>query len=96
LLEIALQDTSNELMQIMNNLSTSDSTSNFILSTSNNIINTMMNMNADMIADGTSHRFIINNKYDTNLYIDGTLTASNLNIIGNSTIINTTTYTTIT
>jgi hypothetical protein len=79
---------------LINNLSTSEATSNFILSTSNALANVIRNLNADMIINGTSHQFIIDNKYDANLFIDGTLTASNLNIIGTSTIINTTSYTT--
>jgi hypothetical protein len=45
-----------------------------------------------VIADGTSHRFIINDIYDTDLTVIGTLTASNLHVIGKTTVINTTKY----
>jgi hypothetical protein len=45
-----------------------------------------------MIADGTSHRFIINDIYNTDLTVAGTLTTSNLHVIGTTTVINTTKY----
>ena len=47
-----------------------------------------------MIADGTSHRFIINNAYDSELFVHGTLSASNLRVIGDTTTITTSVYNT--
>jgi gas vesicle protein len=73
---------------------TSNELANTIQATSNTISHRISNLNADMIADGNLHKFIINDTYDANLQVNGTLTVSNLNIIGTSTIINTSTYTT--
>lgn len=74
-----VENTSNTIMEDINDLALAVST-NFI------------NLNADNIADGTTNRFIKNNIYDTNLTVVGTLTTSNLNVVGESTIVNTTTY----
>ena len=62
--------------------------------TSNILSHRITNLSADMIADGISHRFIVNNEYDTDMFIHGTLSTSNLNIIGTTTTINTASYTT--
>jgi gas vesicle protein len=100
-----LQSTSNIISERITSLNTvsGDATSNYINNTSNELANTLQstsniisnritNLNADMIADGTSHRFIINDIYDTDLTIVGTLTTSNLNVIGITTTIETSTY----
>ena len=64
--------------------------SNYIkdfVTTSSNIISTRItNLNADQIENGSSQRFIINDVYDTDMNILGTLTTSNINanyFIGN-------------
>jgi hypothetical protein len=46
----------------------------------------------DIINEGIHNKFIIDNLYNNNLTINGDLTASNLYIIGEKTILNTTTY----
>jgi hypothetical protein len=81
--------------------SSNTQTSNYIYTiqqnlhyTSNQINNRITNLSADMIEDGASHRFIINNNYDDDMFVHGTLSASNLNIIGTTTTINTASYTT--
>jgi hypothetical protein len=80
--------------------------STYILDTSNNIvkqiihtsnqvvdcINVLSHLTVDMVQQGTSNKFIVNNEYSSNLTILGTLTASNLNVIGTTTTINTTSY----
>ena len=50
-----------------------------------NAINSVLeNQTLDNIGQGTTNKFITNNFYDDDLYIDGTLSVSNLNIIGSS------------
>lgn len=72
-------------------------TSNLIMEDVNglaSIINqTITDLDADNIADGVTQRFITNDKYDTNFTVVGTLTTSNLNVIGETTVINTIEYT---
>jgi DNA-binding ferritin-like protein len=102
-----IQTTSNIISERITSLNTvsGDSTSNYINNTSNELANTIQttsniishritNLNADMIADGTSHRFIINNNYHDDIFVHGTLSANNLNILGTTTTINTASYTT--
>ena len=52
----------------------------------------MNHLSTDHIITGTNNKFITNNTYNENLLINATLTASNLNIIGTTTTITTTTY----
>ena len=68
---------------------TSNYINNTILDTSNVISERITDLNLDYIADGSTNRFIINDLYDSDLTIDGTLLASNLTIIGDTTYINT-------
>jgi hypothetical protein len=49
-------------------------------------------LSADQIADGTTKKFIISNTYNNDLIVKGKLTASNLDIIGETTTIKTSTY----
>jgi hypothetical protein len=49
-------------------------------------------LSADQIADGTTKKFIISNTYNNDLVVKGKLTASNLDIIGETTTIKTSTY----
>jgi hypothetical protein len=48
--------------------------------------------NTDIIAEGIHNKFIIDNVYNNSLYVDGTITASNLFVLGANTILNTTSY----
>lgn len=59
---------------------------------SNLISVTINNLTTDSIQNGTSNQFIVNGIYPGNLTIAGTLTVSNLEVIGASTTINTATY----
>jgi hypothetical protein len=51
------------------------------LATSNFFIN-LNSINANYIQNGSSNKFIINGIYDNNLSINGTLSASNINLYG--------------
>ena len=75
-------------------LSTSNAVTAHVIDTSNVISNRITDLNLDLIADGSVNRFIVSDKYDSDLTIDGTLYASNLIIKGDTTTINTNTYTT--
>jgi len=56
---------------------------------SSNVISTRItNLDTDKIAEGLSHRFITNDIYDRDLNVLGTLTASNFNVIGETTMLN--------
>ena len=46
----------------------------------------------DDIRDGTSNRYIVNDRYTGDIYISGTLSTSNLIVNGTTTTLNTTTY----
>jgi hypothetical protein len=66
--------------------------SNYVLSSSNSISGKLNTLTTDTLTLGTTNKFIINNEYNNNLTINGTLTANNLNVNGTTTLINTTTY----
>ena len=85
----------------------SRSSSNIIFSnliTQQNIIQNLSNLQIinsnyimnyhylDYVKDGQKNRFIINNVYDGDLTITKNLTTSNLNVIGDTTILNTSVY----
>jgi len=92
-LTLSIEDTSNYVLDTSNILTLSiEDTSNYVLDTSNTLAYIIKNLNADNIINGDTNRFIINNHYNSNLTINGTLTASNLNIIGTTTNISTLTY----
>ena len=63
-----------------------------MLSSSNSISGKLNTLTTDTLTLGTTNKFIINNEYNNNLTINGTLTANNLNVNGTTTLINTTTY----
>ena len=67
-------------------------TSNYVVGTSNIISNRITALTADNIANGSTNKFIINNVYNNDMTVNGTLTATNLNVNGTTTTINTTTY----
>ena len=81
-----LEQTSNFAISMDNDMS------NYLLESSNTISTRITNLSADEIADGDSNKFIINGAYTGDVNIIGTLTADNLNIVGDTTTINTVTY----
>jgi hypothetical protein len=69
--------------------------SNLLLSKINdNIQNGSLfsNLNTDTISIGTSNRFIVNDIYDRNVLFAGTLTTSNLNVLGSFNVLETNVY----
>ena len=68
--------------------------SNYLKNTSNYISNRITDLDADDITQGTSHKFIVNNKHDDDLTISGTLYTSNIRAVGSNTLIFTDIYTT--
>jgi len=100
-----IQTVENKLINFLNNnsITLSNDTSNYISNTSNQLANTIQSssniissristLTADNIINGTINKFIVNGIYNDNITINATLTTSNLNIIGTTTTINTTTY----
>ena len=93
---------SNSITDIYNFYVASNSVNYFILNNNfgnntsfNNILNSYFNyvtQNTDIIVEGIHNKFIIDNIYNNNLYVDGTITASNLFVLGANTILNTTSY----
>jgi galactitol-specific phosphotransferase system IIB component len=87
--------TSNNL--ILKSLLDNTNTSNYVLTTSNLISTRITNLTTDMITQNTSSikKFIVNNRYNNNLELNGTLTInSNLIVLGDSTRLDTIVYTT--
>jgi siroheme synthase (precorrin-2 oxidase/ferrochelatase) len=73
------------------------SLSNYVLSASNNLSQRITNLNTDMITENVSavKKFIVNNSYNNNLEVNGTLTInSNLIVLGDTTRLDTIVYTT--
>ena len=86
-----IKNTSNTSLTNSNNLN------DFINITSNNITNKFNSINTDTIIQGTSNRFIVNDIYNRNITFTNTIfssniTTSNLNVVGDSTTLNTTIY----
>jgi alpha-tubulin suppressor-like RCC1 family protein len=73
------QQNSNEIYRYFNQ--TSNSLSTDIVRNSNLISTRITNLNLDMIAAGTSNTFIVNNIYDANLTITGSLTVNSLDVV---------------
>ena len=74
-----------------------DNSSNFVLTTSNIISQRITDLTTDMITENESaiNKFIVNNSYNNNLEINGTLTInSNLVVLGDTTQLDTVVYTT--
>ncbi len=96
-LQVILQktnlDTASNLLKVDYDLKFYNTT-NYIFSTSNIISKRISDLNADNIFDGIINRFIINNKYDDDLLINGDLIASNLIVYGEKTFLYTDIYTT--
>jgi uncharacterized Zn-finger protein len=78
----------------INNRDIIKDTCNYIEKTSNIISKRITDLSADYIADGNNNRFIINDIYNRDLYVNGQLTASNLIIHGSVTTLNTDIYAT--
>ena len=71
--------------------------SNVFLSSSNKIYSNIISLNTNTITQGNNNRFIINDIYNRNINFTNNLTSSNiicsnLNIIGNTTFLNTKVY----
>jgi hypothetical protein len=102
---ISLTNSNNLANYILNN---SNYFSNLSLTNSNNLAkytsnnsnlfnNQLANINTDTIIQGSSNRFIVNDIYNRNITFTNTLfssniTTSNLNVIGDTTVLNTTIY----
>jgi hypothetical protein len=94
-----INTTSNNLAQTINTTSNSlvqtiNTTSNSLTIATQNLEERVKNLNADNVPNGSINKYIVNNIYNNDLYIRGTLYASNLVIIGSNTVIHTNTYTT--
>ena len=89
-----VDDTSSGFIYTINNRDIIRDTCNYVERTSNLIGTRITNLSADYIADGTNNRFIIDDKYNSDLYVHGDLTASNLIIHGTITTFNTDIYAT--
>ena len=93
---------SNSIENIYNFYVSSNNVNYFILNNNfgnntsfNDILSSYFNyvtQNTDIIVEGLHNKFIIDNVYNNSLYVDGTITASNLFVLGANTILNTTSY----
>ena len=78
----------NTISTTLNNYMTSNIYNNIL---SNELYN-YNNQTLDNLIIGETNKIIINNIYNDDLYVEGVLSASNINIIGQNTIINTKIY----
>jgi hypothetical protein len=71
-----------------------NSLSNFVIEKAVEVANNIdfTRLSIDIVKQGTSNKFIIDNIYDDDLYIDGSLIASNLIILGSTSTINNNVY----
>jgi hypothetical protein len=86
-----------DFVYTINNRDIMKETCNFILETSNFIATRITNLTTDLITENSTsiNKFIVANKYNNNLFIDGDLTInSNLIVYGVTTTLNTDVYTT--
>lgn len=90
ILKTSLSTTSNNIDGQINQINTERTA--YILNTSNNISTRLNNLNLDNISNGITKRFIVNNIYDRDLTINGTLDVNELLVLGDLFNINTTTY----
>lgn len=91
---IVLSQTSQSINTRVNDLTTDEITegsSNFYY-TEDRFNEFFSKLDYNMIANGTSNRFIVNDRYDSNLYVSRTLYASNLAIYGVMSTIDTDVY----
>ena len=92
-----VNDTGIEYIYTIDNRDIIKDTSNYVLNTSNIISKRITDLTTDVITEKIDavNKFIVNNKYDNNLYVNGNLTInSNLIVYGETTILNTDVYTT--
>jgi hypothetical protein len=69
--------------------------SNYVLSTSNLISTRITDLTTDMITQTATNKYVVNNSYNNNLEVNGTLTInSNLIVLGDSTRLDTIVYNT--
>ena len=95
-------NSSNYILSSSNNLinkikENDDNSSNYILSSSNSISIKINNLTTDQITENlnAANKFIVNNSYNNDLLVNGILTInSNLIVLGDSTQLDTTVYTT--
>ena len=86
-----------DFVYTINNRDIMKETCNYILETSNFIATRITNLTTDLITENSTsiNKFIVANKYNNNLFIDGDLTInSNLIVYGVTTTLNTDVYTT--
>ena len=86
-----------DFIYTINNRDIMRETCNFIFETSNFIATRITNLTTDLITENSTsiNKFIVANKYNNNLFIDGDLTInSNLIVYGVTTTLNTDVYTT--
>ncbi len=78
----------------INNLTTNNipEASNNLYYTDARFSSMLQTKSLDDIRDGTSNRYIVNDRYAGDIYISGTLSTSNLIVNGTTTTLNTTTY----
>ena len=69
--------------------------SNYVLATSNLLSTRITNLTTDMITQTATNKYVVNNSYNNNLEVNGTLTInSNLIVLGDSTRLDTIVYNT--
>ena len=66
--------------------------SNYISGVGSDISNKVMGLTADQIAASSGYNYIVNGVYSNNLILGSRLTASNLNVTGARTVVNTIKY----
>ena len=92
-----VSESGSDFIYTINNRDIIRETCNFILETSNFIATRITNLTTDLITENSTsiNKFIVANKYNNNLFIDGDLTInSNLIVYGVTTTLNTDVYTT--
>ena len=95
---VELKNTSNQLSNRLTDTSNTitDYMVNYIgvklIQTSNELINRLNITTTDDIPQGTRNKYIVNNTYNNDLYIEGSLRTSNLIVDGTTTTLNTITY----
>jgi alpha-tubulin suppressor-like RCC1 family protein len=92
-IEFNLLNTSNTISDRITNLTTTNITEgNNLFYTEQRFDDRLDSKSADYIKNGTSNKYIVNDLYNSDLTISGTLTASNLVVSGDITTLNTNTY----
>jgi hypothetical protein len=83
--EVTIQNTSNfifqELAPLEQNISNINSNLSILRNEIDNVKDSLGRVNLDDVIQGTSNKYITNNLYNDSLFINGTLTVRNINII---------------